>query len=312
MFRLSTAMSERLVRCLLQVLIAGVIAQTFGCASSSTATDATPVALEGVRPNGVAVDASDGAVYLTDDAKSSVLRSSDGHTFAPYASIPQPSDLGISLSQLTFDDARNLLAVRFGFGSASAVFDVKGADGAIMLAGPNPARRRLGIAAIGSEQALSTWFVKEGNAPATGGVSLLTYDATAGCATERDLITGMGKPVGVVVSGDTVFVSDQARNVIVRASLANWLQSAQPVAVADTFAKIDNPDLMAGDGHGALYTHCKSASLCKVAPDGSVNEIATDFHDARGVAVDPARHRLYVVDRAAAGGTSYLRILPLR
>lgn len=98
---------------------------------------------------------------------------------------------------------------------------------------------------------------------------------------------------------------------IVRASLANWLQSAQPVTVADTFAKIENPDLMAGDGQGALYTHCKSASLCKVAPDGSVNEIATDFHDARGVAVDPARHRLYVVDRAAAGGTSYLRILPL-
>jgi hypothetical protein len=129
MFRLSAATSERLVRCLLQVLIVGVIAQTFGCASSSTATDATPVALEGVRPNGVAVDASDGAVYLIDDAKSSVLRSSDGRTFVPYASIPQPSGLGISLSQLTFDDARNLLAVRFGFGSASAVFDVKGANG---------------------------------------------------------------------------------------------------------------------------------------------------------------------------------------
>ncbi|BCF90592.1 hypothetical protein [Paraburkholderia sp. PGU16] len=312
MFRVSTATSGRLVRCLFQVAIVGLIAQTYGCASSSPATDATPVALEGVRPNGVAVDTSNGAVYLTDDAKSSVLRSSDGRTFAPYASIPQSPGQGISLSQITFDDARNLLAVRFGFGSASAVFDVKGADGAIMLSGPNPARRRLGIAAIGSHQALSTWFVKEGSAPATGGVSLLTYDTATGRATERDLITGMGKPVGVVVSGDTVFVSDQARNVIVRASLANLLQSAQTVAVADTFAKIENPDLMAGDGRGALYTHCKTSSICKVAPDGSVNEIATDFHDARGVAADPARHRLYVVDRAAAGGTSYLRILPLR
>ena len=72
MFRLSTAMSERLVRCLLQVLIAGVIAQTFGCASSSTATDATPVALEGVRGAGKCAGAviADGANYGCGGAES--------------------------------------------------------------------------------------------------------------------------------------------------------------------------------------------------------------------------------------------------
>ncbi|MBN3766111.1 hypothetical protein [Burkholderia sp. Ac-20365] len=302
--------SPRPVRGFLQILMIGALAQLYGCASSSPAADTSPIALNGVRPNGVAVD-TNGAIYLTDDAKSNVLRSSDGRAFAPYAAIAQQSGQGISLSQLSFDNDGNLLVVRFGFGSASAVFAVKSAEGATMLSGPNPARRRLGIAAIGAHQALSTWFVKEGSAPASGGVSLLTYDTSAGRATERDLITGMGKPVGVVVSGDTVFVSDQARSVIVRASLASLMAAAQPVTVGDTFAKIENPDLMVGDGRGALYTHCKSTSVCKISSDGSVNEIATDFHDARGVAVDSARHRVYVVDRAAAGGTSYMRILPL-
>jgi hypothetical protein len=49
-----------------------------------------------------------------------------------------------------------------------------------------------------------------------------------------------------------------------------------------------------------------------IAPDGSTSEIATGFHDARGVAIDSSRRRLYVVDRAAAGANSYLRVLPLR
>ncbi|WP_109477302.1 hypothetical protein [Paraburkholderia sp. C35] len=312
MLRLPVALSTRCARGLLQILIAGALAQTYGCASGGAAADMTPVALNGVRPNGIAVNAGDGAVYLTDDAKSSILRSADGRAFAPYTSIPQAPGQGISLSQLSFDREGNLLAVRFGFGSASAVFAVKGADSATLLSGPNPARRRLGIAAVGANQALSTWFVKESSAPAAGGVSLLTYDTATGHATERDLITGLGKPVGVAVSGDMVYVSDQARNVIVRVPLASLLQAAQPVSVTDTFAKIDNPDLMAADAQGALYTHCKSASVCKIATDGTVSEIASDFHDARGVAVDATRHRLYVVDRAAAGGTSYVRILPLR
>jgi len=33
-------------------------------------------------------------------------------------------------------------------------------------------------------------------------------------------MSGLGKPIGVAVSGDSVFVSDQAANTIVGASLA--------------------------------------------------------------------------------------------
>lgn len=134
-------------------MIAGVFAQSFGCAWSDNQTDVSALALN-ARPNGVAVNADERAVDLTDDATSSVLRSLDGLTFAHYAPIPHVAGQGINLSQLTFDDQRNLLVERFGFGSASAVFSVSGPEGVAALTGPDPTRRRLGIAAAGSHQAL--------------------------------------------------------------------------------------------------------------------------------------------------------------
>jgi len=42
---------------------------------------------------------------------------------------------------------------------------------------------------------------------------------------------------------------------------------------------------------------------CKRAPGRS---------DARDAAIDPSRHLLYVVNRAASGGTSYVQTIPLR
>ena len=310
MIRLSAVTPTRIHHALLQSLSVVVLAQMLGCTPGSTRPDAGVVSLD-ARPNGVAVSPGDGAVYLTDDATSSVLKASDGRTFSTFAAIPQVAGQGISLSQLVFDDEQNLLVERFGFGSASAVFSVGGPDRVATLAGPDPKRRRLGIAALGSRQALSTWFVKAAGEEATGGVSLLTYDAATGRATERDVITSMGKPVGVVVSGDTVFVSDQMRNVIVRVPLAQLLGASHPITAPDIFARIENPDLMTAGG-GALYTRCENGSVCRIASDGAVSEIAQGFHDARGVALDMSRHRLYVIDRAKAGGTSYLRVLPTR
>jgi hypothetical protein len=46
--------------------------------------------------------------------------------------------------------------------------------------------------------------------------------------------------------------------------------------------------------------------------DGKVTPLANDFYDARGVALDETRHVLYVIDRAAAGATRYVRALPLQ
>jgi DNA-binding beta-propeller fold protein YncE len=308
---LSTLRSAALTTLLSTLTALGVV-QLTGCATNGASAGAQHIAVD-ARPNGIAVRPADGTVFLTDDATGSILASADGHTFAHYASIPAGPSQGNSLSQLAFVAPQTLLAERFGFGSASAIFSVGGKDEVRALTGTNPARRRLGLAVIAPGMALSTWFVKsDEQQPAQGGMSLVTYDLGTGTATERDLMTGLAKPVGVVVSGKTVFVSDQTNNVIVSAPLDVLLAAPQPVTLYTVTAHVNGPDLLAVDESGTLYTKCDKTAFCKIAQDATVTHIADGLHDARGAAIDPSRHLLYVVDRAASGGTSYVQIIPLR
>lgn len=289
----------------------GLIAALAGCGGDEVTVVPQKIAV-GASPNGIAVRAADGAVFITDDQTSSVLSSPDGRTFAHYASVPAVAGQSNSLSQLSFADASALMIERFGFGTASAVFSITGADTIAALSGPDPARRRLGLISIGSNRLLSTWFIKNGSNPPQGGLSLITYDPIAHTAVERDLLSGLGKPVGIAVSGDALYVSDQANNDIVKASLSALLGGSQAVAPNGTFAQINSPDLMAVDASGTLYTKCNATGLCRIAPDGTISVLANDFQDARGVAVDAPRGRLYAIDRAAsANGTSYVRTFPL-
>ncbi|WP_260854479.1 hypothetical protein [Paraburkholderia sp. BCC1884] len=288
----------------------GLTASLAACGGDEISVTPQRIALS-ASPNGIAVRSTDGAVFITDDQTNSVLTSPDGHGFAHYAAVPGVAGQSNSLSQLSFADTGALMIERFGFGTASAVFSITGVDTLAALTGPDPTRRRLGLISIGSNRLLSTWFVKPGSNPAAGGLSLITYDPNAHTAVERDLLTGLGKPVGVAVSGDAVYVSDQANNDIVKASLSALLAASQAVT-ASAFAQIDAPDLMAVDAGGKLYTKCNTTGLCRIAPDGTISVLANDFQDARGVAVDAPRNRLYAIDRAAStGGTSYVRILPL-
>lgn len=183
-------------------------------------------------------------------------------------------------------------------------------------------RRRLGLATIEPGKVLSTWFVKRDDLPANAprnatppaGLSVLMYDSATGGAVERDLLTGFGKPVGVAISHGNVYVADAANNRIVTARLDTLLSAAQPASAtsAKVFAQIDSPDLLAADSSGALYTRCGKTGFCRIGVDGKVTPLANDFYDARGVALDETRHVLYVIDRAAAGATRYVRALPLQ
>lgn len=289
----------------------GLIASLAACGGDEISVTPQRIAVS-ASPNGIAVRSTDGAVFITDDQTNSVLTSPDGHAFAHYAAVPTVAGQSNSLSQLSFADAGTLMLERFGFGTASAVFSITGVDTLAALSGPDPTRRRLGLISIGSNRLLSTWFVKLGSNPAAGGLSLITYDPNAHTASERDLLTGLGKPVGVAVSGDAVYVSDQANNDIVKASLSALLGASQAMTASGAFAQINSPDLMAVDAGGTLYTKCNTTGLCRIAPNGTISVLANDFQDARGVAVDAPRGRLYAIDRAAStSGTSYIRILPL-
>ncbi|WP_207002986.1 hypothetical protein [Trinickia mobilis] len=313
-------MAGRAIRSVSVICVVGALgacsgAHSFGVSPQGIAFGlAAPqrIALD-AHSNGVAVRPSDGAVFITDDRTNTVLSSADGVTFTPYAAIPVVAGQPNALSQLTFSRSGVLFAERFGYGTASAVFAITGRGALAALGGPDPARRRLGLVSAGEGELLSTWFVKHGASPPQGGLSLLTYDAATHTALERDLLTGLGKPVGVAVFGGTVFVSDQANDRIVEANLDQLLNAPQPLPSAATFAHVESPDLLAVDASGTLYTKCNKDGLCKIAPDGTVGVLADDFQGARGVAIDAARHKLYAIDRAASkSSASYLRVFWLR
>lgn len=288
-------------------------------ACTTPSPDATSAATRNVvaepiatRANGIAVRPEDGARIVTDDRNNALLVAADQASPRTLAAVPAVAGQPNSLSQPVFAQPGVLLVSRFGFGTAGAVFVVDTQGHAAPLDGLAPQRRRLGLAALGAGRALSSWFVKDGAAAATGGVSLVSYDAVTHRASERDLVVGLAKPVGVAVSGDNVFVSDQSRGAILRYSLNALLGAAAPANGGTVFANVEGADLLAADAQGALYTKCHAHGVCRIAPDGALTQLAGDFEDARGVAVDATRHRLYVVDRArGANAPSLIRTIDL-
>jgi DNA-binding beta-propeller fold protein YncE len=317
-------------------LLAGAVA---GCATggdgAAAAQQPQPQRIAvAAKPNGIAVRPDDGAIFITDDSTNSVLAATDRRTFTRYAALPAvPGQDRNSLSQLVFADPRALLVARFGFGTSGALVGVAageaGASRITTFSGPDPVRRRLGLAVLGPGQVLSTWFVKQGSAPQTGGLSLIAYDASTGRASEQDLMTGLAKPVGVAVSNGDVYVSDEAGNRILKARIDALRAAPQPASAAAVVASIDGPDLLAAGRDGTLYTKCGKHGVCRLAADGKVTQLANDLTDARGVALDEAHHVLYVIDRGGktneagdaknmtgappspGGGTSEVRVLPL-
>ncbi|WP_321910953.1 hypothetical protein [Paraburkholderia sp. J11-2] len=265
------------------------------------------------QPNAIAVRPGDGALFITDDRSNDILWSSNQSDFRPYASLPAIAGQPNSLSQFVFLRPDALLAQRFGFGKTGALFVVSAAGDAHALSGPASGRRRLGLVSIGPGRALSSWFIKRENEPPTGGVSLVSYDLTTYAATERDLVSGLAKPVGIAVHGGALFVADQGAGEILRYDLAELLAKPEPSHSGTAFAKIESPDLLAADASGALYTKCGAHGFCRITPDGTVSSLADDFQDARGVAVDETRHVVLVVDRAkgANATTSAIRAFAL-
>jgi DNA-binding beta-propeller fold protein YncE len=307
-------MPQRLIRyalTLASTLTAAAVIALSGCSPAQIVSAPQRVSLD-ARANDIAIRPADGTIFITDDKTNSVLSSADGKTFKPFAAIPVVTDQGNALSQVSIADGASLLVGRFGFGTASAVFEVEANGSVSPLSGTDPMRRRLGLVALGAGKILSTWFVKNGNSPATGGLSLITYDTSTHAASEHNLLTGLAKPVGIAVQGDTVFISDQADNMILKTTLSGLINHAQPGGLNTAVIKINGPDLLSIDSNGALYTKCNSTAVCRISPDESVAVIANDFEDARGVAVDPAHHVLYVIDRPkSASSASTLRTFPL-
>jgi sugar lactone lactonase YvrE len=302
----------------------------------------TSIALD-ADPNGAYWDVSEGRLYLTDDKTNRVL-SWDGEGKTSFSTavvlpalLPPATPTQVSLGQLTRVADKRLYATRFGFGNAGTVIEVSPAAAARNLTGLDARRRRIAITATATGELLESWFTAPPSpsaSSASGNVSLLSVSAD-GSASERELVTGRSKPVGAVVIGRTLFVSDQATGKVLSFALDTILATPADAASGTTVATFganltagdpgvltaDNIDLMTAAADGTLFFGGRGGKLYRVnSTTGAVTTIATLNSDAdpgrlqiRGVAHDAANRRLFVAvhstDTSKAGNT--LRVFPI-
>ena len=302
----------------------------------------TTIAL-GADPNGACWDATEGKLYLTDDVTNAIV-AWDGEgttTFTNFvalpALVPPATPTQVSLGQLARLADKTFYVTRFGFGNAGTVIEISPAKVARNLTGLDATRRRIAMAGNTTGELLDSWFTtppSPGPATTNGNVSLLTVNPD-GSAAERELVTGLSKPVGAGVVGRTLYVSDQATGKLLSFALDTVLATPATAAQGTTVATFttnlvgsdpasltaDNIDLLTATADGTLFFGGRGGKLFRVnGTTGAVTTLAALNTDAdpgrlqvRGVAYDAANRRLFVAvhstDTTKAGNA--LRIVPI-
>lgn len=300
-----------------------------GCGGNDDAAEAvdrgpTTIAT-GADPNGVYWDAAQNKLLLTDDVSNAIL-SLNGEgttTFSTFVALPTlappATPTQVSLGQIARTANGSLYTTRFGFGNAGTVVEVSAARVARNLTGLDATRRRIALTVTAAGELLDTWFTtppSPGPATTNGNLSLLSIDAT-GAATERELVTGLSKPVGAAVVGRTLYVSDQATGKVLSFALDTLLAAPATAAQGTTVATFttnlvsgdpgaltaDNIDLMTATAGGTLFFRGRGGILYSVnGATGAASTIATlntptdpGRLQVRGVAYDAANRRLFAV-----------------
>ncbi|NOU27724.1 MAG: hypothetical protein HOO96_07460 [Polyangiaceae bacterium] len=245
------------------------------------------IALEG-DPNGLYWDAGESTLYIADDAHNRILTYRDDTGVAKYADLPAAQAKGPGLGQVVRHPDGTLLVARFGFGTSGDVVAVKKDRTSTVVPGLDGTRRRLGLTVAPDGSVYDAYFVKNG--PSTvGGVAKL---ALAGG--ETDVITGLGKVVGVLATGDKLYVGDQAQGKLFVTSLA-------APANQQPFADVPGGDLLCVGPSGSIFSGGADGNVRAIDASGKVTVFASGFGSARGVAYDAANKRLFVASHAASG-----------
>ena len=259
--------------------------------------------------NGLNWDKSESKLYLTDDTSNSIRVWDGDKSFPSYAALPAAPASGAALGQLTRSSDSTFYVTRFGFGTDGAVVAVPKGGNAFNLAGTDPQRRRIGITTAPDGALLDGWFIKGGS----GAVSQLSLNGAQ--ASERELVTGLGKPVGLAAVGDTLYVSDQNSGQVLSYALSKV--RAQPAGLADgklvaTFTTQDGIDLMTAASDGTLFFGGSGGKLFQVSPKGETSVLVSGWPKIIGVAYDEIHRRLFAAVAAPdASGSASVRIVPV-
>lgn len=240
------------------------------------------------EPNGLFYRADEGRLYIADDDNNRVLVRDAAGKFSVFTEIPNPSDdPGTDgLGDLDFAADGTLYLPRFGFGTPGlgAIFAVTPAGVASAVAGVDDEWRRVGLDHDDARGLLYVaTYSRDADDVYTGWVA--SVDPVAGI--ERTIVTGLGKPVGIAVIGDELYVGDQAQRRLFRVDLTAATPGLE--LVSDQFESLD---LMEATPDGKLLvlsfdTANSTGYVYRVDPaSGAIATVATGAWEPRGIAFD--------------------------
>lgn len=267
----------------------------------------------GFQPAGLFWDSATQALYLANDGGDQIVRwDEDAGSFAVVARLPTIAPTSGGLGQLIKTSDGSWLVTRFGCGTGGAVVDVPKNGTIAALPGLAANRRRIGLTAASDGTLYDGWFTAAGTScggggtgPMQGTVSKLTLDGT-----ETDVVTGIGKPVGVLAVGTTLYISDQSNNVILKTTIPAG-------GTATTFVSLAGADELAAGPTGFIFAVSNKGTVTQLATaDGTPTELGSGYKPLRGVAYDPDHKRLFIGEPDAGSadggaGQPMLHILPI-
>ena len=259
----------------------------------AAATSRQSLAIDG-DPNGLWW--SDGQLLVADDDHNRLLVWSGGGSFTTLAELPAASG-HVGLGGLVRLPDGTIVVARLG--DVGDVVMIRPGGAPTVIAGLDPKRRRIGLAASADGRLFATWYVRHGDAR-EGGIAEL--DPAGG---ERDLVGGLQKPVGLAVVDGALVASDQFGKRVVRVTLGD------PPALVDLATGIDGLDLLATLADGAVLTGDAGGHVLAIDRRGQVRQLAGGFRRIRGLAVDEPGGRLFVADHGDNGAMPRIDIVPL-
>ena len=251
-------------------------------------------------------DVSTSTLYLTDDAAGALETLANGASSpTSFATFPTATT-GLSLGGIIEQADGSFVVASLGTGSSGTLLLAPAAGGTgAALTGLVGTRRRIGLAQNGSTLYSSYFAVV--SAKDVGGVSTVAIDN--GSATETEIAgstttAGLQQVVGLAVGADAVFVADATAAMIFKIDTAN-ANALAPLATVPTvglLATLPDGDLLTGGG----------PAISRITSTGTVSTLTLPgvaaFTEVRGMAYDPAGHRLFIVDHGAT--TDSLHVVP--
>jgi hypothetical protein len=293
-----------------------VLAALAACSSPSTTTANNPgptpnaeagapidvpttasIALEG-DPNGLFWDAETSTLFIADDDNNRIVTYRDGVGTAKYADLPTAPADGPGLGQLVKLADGSILVTRFGFGTTGDIVQVKPDLTNTIIPNLDKEKRRIGLSVADDETIYVTHYVRRG-AEQVGAIATLTLDGT-----EKDVITGLVKVVGVLASGDTLYVADQSQGKLYKAPRAT------PMSL-EAIAELPSADLLCFGPNGSIFSGGSDGNVRAIDASGEVTVFATGFKATRGVAYDAANKRLFIANHEGTSGSNTIEIRPV-